>query len=98
MFGTTSTDELQRLAEQKAAETKTFLTVLGFGRGNLNDAMMETISNKGNGNYFYVDNLREIRRVLVHQLNSTLATIAKDVKIQVEFNPANVGIVPIAWI
>ena len=70
--GTTSTIELQRLAERKAAESNTFLTVLGFGRGNLNDEMMETISNKGNGNYFYIDNLREARRVLVNEMNSTI--------------------------
>ena len=89
--GVTSTAELERLAEEKAKDTEVFLTVLGFGRGNLNDAMMETISNRGNGNYHYIDNLREARRVLVQQLSGTLVTIAKDVKIQVEFNPANVA-------
>jgi Ca-activated chloride channel family protein len=89
--GVTSTAELQRMAEEKAKGTGVFLTVLGFGRGNLNDAMMETISNKGNGNYHYVDNLREARRVLVEQMTGTLVTIAKDVKIQVEFNPAKVA-------
>ena len=89
--GVTSTAELERLAEDKAKETSVFLTVLGFGRGNLNDAMMETISNRGNGTYHYIDNLREARRVLVQQLSGTLVTIAKDVKIQVEFNPANVA-------
>lgn len=89
--GVTSTAELERLAEQKAKETGVFLTVLGFGRGNLNDAMMESISNKGNGNYHYIDNLREGRRVLVEQMSGTLVTIAKDVKIQVEFNPAQVA-------
>jgi len=89
--GVTSTADLERLAEAKAKETGVFLTVLGYGRGNLNDAMMETISNRGNGTYHYVDNLREARRVLVQQLSGTLVTIAKDVKIQVEFNPANVA-------
>lgn len=91
--GVTSSSELERLAEQKAKETGVSLTVLGFGRGNLNDAMMEKISNKGNGNYHYVDSVREGRRVLVQQMSGTLVTIAKDVKIQVEFNPAQVA----AW-
>ena len=85
--GVTSTAELERLCEQKAADTRVFLSVLGFGRGNLNDAMMEAISNRGNGNYHYVDNRTEARRVLVEELTGTLVTIAKDVKIQVEFNP-----------
>ena len=89
--GTTSTGELQRLVEQKAKGTGVFLSVLGFGRGNLNDAMMEVISNHGNGNYHYVDNQREARRVLVEELTGTLVTIAKDVKIQVFFNPAQVA-------
>jgi Ca-activated chloride channel family protein len=89
--GVTSTAELERMAEEKAKGTGVFLTVLGFGRGNLNDAMMETISNRGNGNYHYVDNLREARRVLVEQMAGTLVTIAKDVKIQVEFNPTKVA-------
>jgi Ca-activated chloride channel family protein len=89
--GTTSTAELQRMVEQKAKDTKVFLSVLGFGRGNLNDAMMEAISNRGNGNYSYVDNRTEARRVLVEQLTGTLVTIAKDVKIQVEFNPGQVA-------
>jgi len=65
--------------------------VLGFGRGNLNDAMMESISGKGNGNYHYVDSLTEARKVLVEEMTGTLITIAKDVKIQVEFNPAKVA-------
>ncbi len=87
--GTTSTAELERMAEQKA-KSGVFLTVLGFGRGNLNDAMMETISNKGNGNYAYIDGLTEAKKVLIEQMSGTLMTIAKDVKIQVEFNPAEV--------
>jgi Ca-activated chloride channel family protein len=89
--GVTSTAELQRLCEQKAKDTRVFLSVLGFGRGNLNDAMMEAISNRGNGNYAYVDNRTEARRVLVNEMTGTLVTIAKDVKIQVEFNPAKVA-------
>ncbi|MEM9351741.1 MAG: von Willebrand factor type A domain-containing protein [Planctomycetota bacterium] len=89
--GTTSTAELERLAETKARQTGVFLTVLGFGRGNLNDAMMEAISGKGNGNYHYIDGLTEARKVLVHELEATLVTIAKDVKIQVEFNPQHVA-------
>ena len=89
--GVTSTADLERMVEQKAKDTKVFLSVLGFGRGNLNDAMMETISNHGNGNYHYVDNLTEARKVLVEEMTGTLVTIAKDVKIQVEFNPAQVA-------
>jgi Ca-activated chloride channel family protein len=89
--GVTSTAELQRLVEQKAKETKVFLSVLGFGRGNLNDQMMEAISNHGNGNYSYVDSLREARRVFVEEMSGTLVAIAKDVKIQVEFNPKQVA-------
>ena len=89
--GVSDTEGLQRLAEQKAAEADVFLTVLGFGRGNLNDEMMETISNKGNGNYHYIDNLREARKVLIEEMSATLVTIAKDVKIQIEFNPSRIA-------
>jgi Ca-activated chloride channel family protein len=89
--GVTSTAELERMCEKKAADTGVFLSVLGFGRGNLNDAMMEAISNKGNGNYAYVDNRTEARRVLVDEMTGTLVAIAKDVKIQVEFNPRQVA-------
>jgi Ca-activated chloride channel homolog len=67
-----------------------FLTVLGFGTGNLKDSRMEQIADKGNGHYAYVDNLNEARRVFVREFAGTLVTIAKDVKIQVEFNPAKV--------
>ena len=88
--GVTSTAELERLAEEKA-QSGVFLTVLGFGRGNLNDAMMEAISNRGNGNYHYIDNVMEARKVLVRQMAGTLITIAKDVKIQIEFNPGKVA-------
>ncbi len=89
--GTTSTGALEELAETKAKETGVFLTVLGFGRGNLRDEMMEAISNAGNGNYHYIDNTTEARKVLVAEMAGTLVTIAKDVKIQIEFNPAEVA-------
>ena len=75
------------LVTEKAKE-KAYLTVLGFGQGNLNDRMMEEISNKGNGNYFYIDSAKESTKVLCEKISSTLVTIAKDVKIQIEFNPA----------
>lgn len=88
--GTTSTGDLVRLVEQNARQN-VFLTVLGFGIGNHNDAMLEQISNKGNGNYAFVDTDLEARKVLVEQISATLVTIAKDVKIQVEFNPARVA-------
>ena len=67
-----------------------FLTILGFGMGNYKDARMEMLADKGNGNYAYIDNLMEAKKVLVHGITSTLFTIAKDVKIQAEFNPAHV--------
>ncbi len=88
--GTTSTGSLVRMVEDRA-KAGIFLSVLGFGRGNLNDAMMENISNKGNGNYAYIDGVTEARKVLVEQMGGTLVTIAKDVKIQIEFNPAQVA-------
>ncbi|MFP6604839.1 MAG: VWA domain-containing protein [Pirellulaceae bacterium] len=88
--GTTGTGSLVRLAEANA-KTGTFLTVLGFGMGNHNDAMMEQISNKGNGNYAFIDTEKEAHKVLVEQISSTLVTIAKDVKIQIEFNPQKVA-------
>jgi secreted protein with Ig-like and vWFA domain len=89
--GVTNTADLQRLVEQKAKGTGVFISTLGFGRGNLNDAMMVAISDHGNGNYHYIDNRTEARRVLVEEMTGTLVTIAKDVKIQVEFNPAKVA-------
>ncbi len=84
--GVTGTDELVRLAEENG-KTGVFLSVLGFGMGNHNDAMLEQISNKGNGNYAFIDTDAEARKVLVEQMTGTLVTIAKDVKIQIEFNP-----------
>jgi Ca-activated chloride channel family protein len=88
--GTSSDGELLRLIERER-ESGVFLTVLGFGTGNIKDSKMELLADKGNGNYAYVDTIREARKVLVSELGGTLNTIAKDVKVQVEFNPANVG-------
>jgi Ca-activated chloride channel family protein len=88
--GVTSHDQLVRLIE-KEAQSGVFLTVLGFGTGNLKDSTMEKLADHGNGNYAYIDSLAEARKVLVEQLSGTLLTIAKDVKIQVELNPARVG-------
>lgn len=87
--GISSDAELVRLIEDKR-EDDVFLTVLGFGTGNLQDAKMEQLANKGNGNYAYIDTILEAKKVLVSELGATLLTIAKDVKIQVEFNPAKV--------
>jgi Ca-activated chloride channel family protein len=88
--GVTSQDELVRLIEEERA-SGVFLSVLGVGTGNLKDSMMETLADKGNGNYAYLDSLHEARKVLVREAGATLVTIAKDVKIQVEFNPAAVS-------
>ncbi len=88
--GTTDRGSLVNLVAKRAKEG-VFLTVLGFGMGNYNDAMLEEISNKGNGNYGYVDSLREAEKMLYHEMVSNLVTIAKDVKIQIEFNPAKVA-------
>ncbi len=87
--GTSSDAELVRLIEDYRDEG-IFLTVLGFGTGNFKDAKMEKLANKGNGNYAYIDSLLEAKKVLVTEMGATLLTIAKDVKIQVEFNPAKV--------
>ncbi|MEA5581173.1 von Willebrand factor type A domain-containing protein [Nodularia harveyana UHCC-0300] len=87
--GISSDGELTRLIEQKR-DQGIFLTVLGFGTGNYKDGKMEQLANKGNGNYAYIDTLLEGKKVLVHDIRGTLFTIAKDVKIQVEFNPAKV--------
>jgi Ca-activated chloride channel homolog len=88
--GLTGDDELVRLIEQKR-ESGVFLSVLGFGTGNYNDSMMEKLADKGNGNYAYIDTEEEARKALGQQIAGTLYTIAKDVKIQVEFNPARVA-------
>lgn len=88
--GVTSEDELVRLIERER-KSGVFLSVLGVGTGNLQDATMEALADKGNGNYSYLDSLDEARRVLVHEADATIVTIAKDVKIQVEFNPRAVA-------
>ncbi len=87
--GTTSTEALIKLIEQKR-ETGVFLSVFGFGMGNLRDEMMVKLAGKGNGNYAYIDTLREAHKSFVEQMGGTLVTVAKDVKIQIEFNPAAV--------
>ena len=88
--GQTDDDDLKRLIEEER-KTGVFLSVFGFGRGNLNDRMMQTIAQNGNGTAAYIDTLQEAEKVLVQDASSTLFTIAKDVKIQVEFNPAKVA-------
>ncbi|HET6778815.1 MAG TPA: von Willebrand factor type A domain-containing protein, partial [Gemmatimonadales bacterium] len=87
--GVSSDAEMIRLVEARREEG-TFLTVLGFGSGNLKDSKMEQMANKGNGHYAYIDNFREAHKVFVREFGGTLFTVAKDVKIQVEFNPARV--------
>ena len=84
--GMTGTDQMVRFIEDQA-KGGIDLTVLGFGMGNLNDSMLEQISGRGNGNYAFIDTFNEAKKVLAEQLTGTLVTIAKDVKIQVEFNP-----------
>ncbi|MCO4794353.1 MAG: von Willebrand factor type A domain-containing protein [Bacteriovoracaceae bacterium] len=88
--GNSSRGGLIRLIEEKA-KSNIFLTVLGLGMGNYKDGMLEKLADKGNGNYAYLDTLNEAKKVLIHDMNSTLITIAKDVKIQVEFNPNKVS-------
>lgn len=85
--GISSESELTSLVEEKR-ETGVYLSVLGFGTGNYKDNKMEALADNGNGNYSYIDSEREAKRVLVDQMSGTLYTAAKDVKIQVEFNPA----------
>ena len=87
--GVVNFESLVDLAERQR-ESGVALTTLGFGTGNYNDQLLERLADAGNGNYSYVDTLTEARKVLVSELSSTLFTIAKDVKIQVEFNPAEV--------
>ncbi len=88
--GLTGNDELVKMVERKA-KSGVFLSVCGFGQDNLNDSMLEKITNKGNGNYFFIDTPREARKVFLKDMMGTLLTIAKDVKIQMEFNPAKVA-------
>ncbi len=87
--GESSNAAMERLIEEKRKEG-IFLTVLGYGMGNHKDSKMEILADKGNGNYAYIDNIREAKKVLVNEFGGTLFTIAKDVKIQVEFNPVHV--------
>jgi len=87
--GTSSTSDLVRMIEEKR-QHGIYLTITGFGMGNYKDGRMEQISNAGNGNYFYIDNIKEAKKVFVTEMQANLFTIAKDVKIQVEFNPSKV--------
>ncbi|MBB2146517.1 DUF3520 domain-containing protein [Pedobacter sp. LMG 31464] len=87
--GVSSDNEMERLIEDKR-KSGIFLTVLGYGMGNYKDSKMEILANKGNGNYAYIDNINEARKVLVNEFGGTLFTVAKDVKLQIEFNPAKV--------
>ncbi len=88
--GVTSRGELTRLIEEKR-KSGIYLTVLGFGMGNYHDDTMEVLADKGNGNYAYIDSLLEAKKVMVKEMNGTMFALARDVKIQVEFNPAKVG-------
>ncbi len=88
-IGESSNGSMEELIEEKRKDG-IFLTVLGFGMGNYKDSKMEILADKGNGNYAYIDNITESRKVLVNEFGGTLFTIAKDVKLQIEFNPAHV--------
>uniref|UniRef100_UPI00286A5845 vWA domain-containing protein n=1 Tax=Gemmatimonas sp. TaxID=1962908 RepID=UPI00286A5845 len=88
--GVSSDGDMERLIESKRTEG-TYLTILGFGQGNYQDAKMEKLAKRGNGNYAYVDDIAEARKVLVREMGATLVTVANDVKLQVEFNPAAVS-------
>lgn len=85
--GASSDNDMQRLIEEKR-KSGVFLTCLGYGMGNYKDSKMETLANKGNGNYAYIDNIQEAKRFLSKEFKGSMFTIAKDVKIQIEFNPA----------
>ncbi len=88
--GLTTEEELEKLITREK-ESGVYLSVLGFGTGNLKDNKMETLADKGNGNYAYIDSLTEAKKVLVEEMGATLVTVAEDVKFQVEFNPAVVA-------
>lgn len=88
--GISDSSKLIELVKGRAQKEKIFLTALGFGEGNIKDARLEQIANNGNGEYYYIDSIKEGRRVLVDKMSSTLVTVAKDVKIQVDFNPRKV--------
>lgn len=85
-IGMTTEEELEELISEKK-ESGIFLSVLGFGTGNIKDNKMETLADKGNGNYAYIDCMQEARKVLLEEMTATLLTVCKDVKFQVEFNP-----------
>jgi Ca-activated chloride channel family protein len=87
--GISSEGALQRLVEEKR-KTGIFLSVMGFGMGNYKDSHIETLADKGNGNYAYIDNIQEAQKEFVQEFGGTLFTIAKDVKLQLEFNPRHV--------
>ncbi|MGD1841713.1 MAG: von Willebrand factor type A domain-containing protein [Thermonemataceae bacterium] len=87
--GASSDDDMIRLIEEKR-KTGIFVTTLGFGMGNYKDAKMEKIADKGNGNYAYIDNIQEAKKVLINEFGGTMFTVAKDVKLQLEFNPTQV--------
>lgn len=88
--GVSSEKELEKLIESKR-KTGIYLTCLGYGMGNYKDSKLETLADKGNGNYSYIDNIQEAQKVLVEEFSGTMFTVAKDVKIQIEFNPQHVG-------
>jgi Ca-activated chloride channel homolog len=88
--GASSDDEMETLIEQER-KSGVFLTVLGYGMGNYKDSKMQKLADKGNGNHAYIDGINEAKKVLVNEFGGTLFTIAKDVKLQVEFNPAKVA-------
>ena len=88
-IGMSSDDEMERLIENER-KSGVFLTVLGYGMGNYKDNKMQKLADKGNGNHAYIDGIQEAKKVLVNEFGGTLFTIAKDVKLQVEFNPAKV--------
>jgi Ca-activated chloride channel family protein len=88
--GASSDSDMERLIEQER-KSGVFLSVLGYGMGNYKDSKMETLADKGNGNYAYIDNITEARKTLVSEFGGTLFTVAKDVKLQLEFNPAKVA-------
>ena len=87
--GMSSVEALEDFISEKK-ETGVFLSVLGFGTGNLRDDVMESLADHGNGVYFYIDSIQEAEKVFLHQLSATMMTVAKDVKLQIEFNPAHV--------
>ena len=87
--GISNTTELKNLIKEKK-QTGVFLSVLGFGSGNYRDDVMESLADHGNGVYYYIDSIKEAEKVLVHELGGTMITVAKDVKLQIEFNPKNI--------